>query len=267
MDNDTYGRKVVAVTKSYDAQLKPLGDLALGKLDAKAGEKIADIGCGAGQTCLQLAGSVGETGTVLGVDRSPVLVDYTTTRAYSVPQITIAQADASTYAFETGGYDAVFSRFGVMAFPEPIAAFSNFHRALKPDGRLAFVCWRRFDENELDYLPFRAAAAHLPAAEVEAVGASYPFSFADAGNIKSVLGAAGFGNLKCEAHDMLVCAGNVDQTLELCLRAGPLGQRVRAEPSLRAKVIAPVRDALARKDSPDGPYMNAAVWVVTATAR
>ena len=266
MESDLYGRKVVAVTRAYDAQLKPLGDLALGQLDAQSRERIIDIGCGAGQTCLQLADSVGGAGFVLGVDRSPMLVDYATTRTYDLPQIEMVEADASTYAFEPRRYDALFSRFGVMAFPDPVAAFLNFWRALKPDGRLAFVCWRHFDENELDYLPFNAAATHLPPEHVDTVRAAYPFSFAEADNIKSILSAAGFDSITCNAHDMPVCAGNFDETLELCLTAGALGQRVRVNPALRAQVIDPVREALAKKDSSDGLYMNAAVWVVTAKA-
>jgi len=264
MEDDIYGQTVVPVSRQYDAQLKPLGDLALAKLAPSDGEFVLDIGCGAAQTCLQLAKAVGPSGAVLGVDRSPVLAKFAAERTRSMPHIQIVRGDAQTYTFKPNTYHALFSRFGVMAFANPVAAFSNLRRALKPEGRLAFVCWRGFRENELDYLPFDAAADHLPEDQVQTVENAYPFSFSDPDYVRSILRDAGFGSIGLFAHDISVCAGDLNDTLELCLSAGALGGLVRKTPQLRDVVLSPVCKALAARQSVSGLFMNAAVRTITA---
>lgn len=265
--SDLYGQTVVRVSRPYDTQLKPLGDLALAKLNAQHGEYIIDIGCGAAQTCLQIGEAVGLSGSVLGIDISPVLVDFAAERTSSMPQIQIVRGDAGTFAFEPHTYDALYSRFGVMAFKDPVSTFSNLHSALKPGGRLAFVCWRSFGENELDNLPFHAAMDYLPYDDVQNVERAAPFSFSDPGIAKAVLCESGFGGIKFSAHNVRVSAGDLDSTLELCLSAGALGGIIRKSAELREDVVEPVRKALATKGCAQGVFMNAAVWTVTANAQ
>lgn len=264
---DVYGRTVVGVTRQYDTQLKPLGDLALAKLDAKEGEHIIDIGCGAAQTCLQIAETVGPSGSVLGIDLSPTMAEFAMQRTRAASQIRIVRGDAGTIAFKPSGHDALFSRFGVMAFADPVSTFSHLKIALKPNGRLAFVCWRGLRENELDYLPFDAAADQLPFDDAQGAETAYPFSFSDAENIEAVLRKSGFDGIECTAHDISVSAGDLDDTIELCLSAGALGGIVRRNPELRAVVTEPVRQALAARVTARGLFMNAAVWTVTANAK
>lgn len=262
--DDYYGQTVVRVTRQYDAQLKPLGDLALAELVAKKGEHIIDMGCGAAQTCLQLAKAVGPNGLVLGIDRSPVLSRFAVERTQTVSQIKIVNADIIEHSLERRSYDALYSRFGVMAFEDPVPTFSNLRGALKHNGRLAFVCWRRLKENELDYLPFNAARNYLPYDAREAAETAYPFSFAAAETITDVLSKAGFKDIRCTPHDIDVCAGDIEETLALCLSAGSLGAIMRRMPSLVKKVTDPVREALLARQSEQGVFMGAAVWVVSA---
>ncbi|MBL0901150.1 MAG: class I SAM-dependent methyltransferase, partial [Reyranella sp.] len=101
------------------------------------GERVLDVGCGTGDTTAALAKTAG---SVLGVDISEPLV--AAAKAKDIANSAFLVADAATQAFEPGSFDLVFSRFGVMFFADPVAAFANLHRALKPSGRLAFVCWR-----------------------------------------------------------------------------------------------------------------------------
>lgn len=264
--DEIYARAVLRVMRAYDAQLKPLGDLALAALDAKKGEHIADIGCGAAQTCLQLGGAVGPSGSVLGVELSPMIATVAAQRVAGARHVRIVNADAGTYAFDAGRYDGLFSRFGIMAFADPVAAFGNLRRGLKVGGRVAFVCWRSFEENELDHLPFYAAEPFLRHEDVEAAQAAGPFSFADAGTVRAVLEGAGFGDVMLDAHDVSVMAGDIDETLELCMSAGSLGSLVRRAPSLREQVVGHVREALATKAGDDDLSLDAAVWVVQAQA-
>ncbi len=262
--DDLYDKAVAGVARQYDAQMKPLGDLALESLAPTEGEHIIDIGCGAGQTCLQLADLVGPSGFVLGVDRSEGQTRVATKRTCSVQQIEIANEDAARLKFAAGTFDALYSRFGVMAFDEPVATFRHLRGALKPGGRLAFVCWRGLDENELDHLPFNAAKEHLPIENQRAAETARPFSFSKTNTIHAVLSDAGFSQIDCKAHDARVCAGDLEETLELCLNAGALGAIVRLNPSLRSKVTVSVRRALADREKSESVVLGAAVWVVTA---
>ena len=139
------------------------------------------MGCGAGQSVLQLADRVGPSGRVTGVDVAPPLLEVARRRAVGRSQVDFIECDALRLALPERSIDCVFSRFGVMAFRDPVAAFSNFRRMMTPSGRLAFVCWRSLDENELDFLPLQAAG-------LEGWLDPTPFSFADAGLASNKIG-------------------------------------------------------------------------------
>tara|TARA_R110001606_G_scaffold348677_2_gene498287 strand:- start:250 stop:975 length:726 start_codon:yes stop_codon:yes gene_type:complete len=238
--------------------------LALTQLNAQVGERVVDIGCGAGQTCVQIARAVGPTGSVLGIDLSPVLVDFAQTRTRNARQVEIVKGDAGSFDFRPQTYDALYSRLGVMAFADPALTFSNMAHALKADGRLAFVCWRSFKENELDHLPFYAAAEYLPTEDVQRAVKAAPFSFSDVDYVRAILLEAGFDKTEFTSHDVSVSAGDIDSTLELCLSTGALGSLMRVKPELRKDVEGPVRNALAAREDPRGLFMTAAVWIVAA---
>jgi SAM-dependent methyltransferase len=251
------------VQEPLDRQLSPLGLRAMAALAPKPGERILDIGCGSGQTVVQLAEAVGPGGGVLGVDISTVMLEAAARRAAGFGQVGFIEADAQAFAFEPGAFDAIFSRFGVMFFAGPVAAFANIRRALKPAGRLAFVCWRAEAENDLDMTPLRAAAPHLPPQPPEPDGPG-PFAFADPETLRRILAAAGFEAIEIAAHDQKVGSGNLEAMLTVCLRVGSLGKILRENPELRDAVVAPVRAALAEHDGPQGVTLNAATWIVTA---
>jgi hypothetical protein len=146
-----------------------------------------------------------------------------------------------------------------MGFADPAAAFSNFHRMMKPSGRIAFVCWRSLAENELDFLP-------LAAAGLESLVDRTPFSFEDPGDVRAILETAGFREVKIQAHDENVSSGDLEAMLTVLLKVGPLGKIVRENPGLRATAEPRVRAALAAKDDGGRVALNAATWVITARA-
>jgi SAM-dependent methyltransferase len=131
----------------------------------------------------------------VGVDISAPVVEAARRRVASTAWTAIIVGDVQTHVFEPAAFDAAFSRFGVMFFADPTAAFGNIRRALRPGGRLAFVCWRCLDENELDFLPLRAAAPHLPP-DALAAPAVEAFSFAEPNTIERVLAGAGFDAIR-----------------------------------------------------------------------
>src|SRR5947209_193330 len=123
----------VAQQERLDRQLDALGNAALEALAPRAGEHILDVGCGSGQTTLQLAGAVGPGGRVVGVDISQPMLAAAEKRKKDAP-VSFLRADAQTHAFDQP-FDAIYSRFGVMFFADPVRAFANLRRSLKPRGR------------------------------------------------------------------------------------------------------------------------------------
>src|SRR5262249_53195803 len=192
----------VAQQGRLDRQLDPLGRAALGALGPRAGEHILDVGCGSGQTTLQLAEAVGPTGRVVGVDISQQLLGAARRRD-SDGRVSFVHGDAQTYEFGEP-FDAIFSRFGVMFFPDLAAAFTNLRGALKPRGRIAFVCWRAEAENPIMTVPMAAAAKHFPPLPPPDPNVPGPFSLADRGRIARILDDAGFGAIDIAPHDAVI---------------------------------------------------------------
>ncbi|RUM03831.1 class I SAM-dependent methyltransferase [Rhizobium chutanense] len=240
-----------------DRQLSPLGLRAMAELNLLPGETVFDIGCGTGQTLLQLADRVGEEGRIYGVDISRPLLDVAERRVSYRNSIRLIEGDAARLELPDSA-DAVFSRFGVMAFDDPVAAFSNFRRALKPGGRLAFCCWRALRDNELDRLPLIAAGFAGAADET-------PFSFSDPDHVRSVLAAAGFKRIAIRPHDEAVTSGDVDAMTRVLMKIGPLGKIVRENPSIHSAVEPKLRTALADVGKGPDVALSASVWIVTAS--
>lgn len=267
--NTQAGETWVGQQDRLDRQLSPLGLTAMATLDLAADERVIDIGCGCGQTSLELASEVGPDGTVLGVDISAPMLEVARRRAAQadLPNVQFLEADGQIHVFKPGGADALFSRFGVMFFADPAAAFTNLRKALRPGGRLAFVCWRPMRENQWMLLPMMAALQHVPAAPPPADPfAPGPFAFADPDRVRGILTAAGFSNVRIEAHDTRIGGNGLEEAVELSLRVGPLGMLLREHPDQRGPVTQSLRAALEPHAGPSGVYLSAAVWIVTANA-
>lgn len=264
--NDTAGGKWARFQDRLDRQLEPLGRAAMDALAPQAGERILDIGCGCGQTTLELAGRVGPSGAVTGVDISRPMLEVARTRPRPAGAgvAEFLEADAQAHAFPPGAYDAVFSRFGVMFFNDPPAAFHNIRKALKPGGRLAFVCWRPYADNPWMCAPMEAAEPFLPSVEPSDPLAPGPFAFADPQRARAILSAAGFGDIAVRPVDAMIGGSDLDQSVELAFNIGPLGRALRETPGAADKARDAVRTVLERYVTPDGLRMPSAVWVVTA---
>src|SRR5580704_19227320 len=146
----------------------------------------------------------------------------------------------------------------IVGFSDPVAAFANFRRILKPSGALAFCCWRSVQENELDHLP-------LSATGLQSID-ERPFSFADPGYIRSTLEAAGFSEIIIQSHDEKVSSGDLDAMTWVLLKVGPLGRIVRENPGRRADAEPLLRKTLAALGDPSRVQLSASVWIVTARA-
>jgi SAM-dependent methyltransferase len=263
--NASAGPIWVAMQDVLDAQLRDLGLAAVETLAPQAGEGFIDIGCGCGDTSLELARRVGASGSVLGVDISGPMLEVARGRAatHGLSQATFTQADAQTHTLPP--VDGAFSRFGVMFFADPPAAFANVRRAFRPGGRLAFVCWRALGENPWMTIPFMAAASLLPQQAPPPPDAPGPFAFADRDRVHRILRTAGFTDISIEPHDRKIGWGDPDTGVRAALNLGPLGAALRESPQLVDPVRAAVRQALAAHTGPDREVrLDSASWIVLA---
>lgn len=264
--NEQAGPTWAQLQEPLDRQLAPLGGRAIEVLAPKPGERILDIGCGAGAASLELARAVAPGGSVLGVDISHPLLEVARHRAEAVEGATFLEADAQTYPFEPASFDGAYSRFGVMFFADPPAAFANIRRALKPGGRLAFVCWREPRLNPAMTLAMAAAQQIVEPPPPPEKGAPGPFAFADPDRVRAVLAGGGFEDVAVTPFEAKIGPGNLDVTMGLLMRVGPLGALLREHPDKRDLVLETVRAAIAPHDGPDGVKLDSATWIVTARA-
>jgi SAM-dependent methyltransferase len=264
--NGTVGETWTKFQEQLDRQIAPLGLEALRALAPVKGERIIDIGCGCGQTSLDLATRVGPEGRVVGVDISTPMLDVARRRPLSEsgarPEFHLL--DAQSGDLERAAFDAAFSRFGVMFFSEPVVAFTNIRASLNAHGRLGFVCWRPLEENPWMRAPLEAARPFLPPVPPPDPVAPGPFAFADARRVRSILLAAGFRQVKIDPFDTRIGGADIDETLRLAFLVGPLGSALREYPQLQSTVADAVREVLTQYVTPRGVLMPAAVWIVLA---
>jgi len=265
--NDAPGATWAKLQDALDRQIDPLGREALGRLAPRAGERIVDIGCGCGQTSHELAALVGASGAVLAIDVSRPMLEVARARPQPAPgpRIEFREGDAQIEPLAAGWFDAAFSRFGVMFFGDPVAAFRNIRRALRPGGRIAFVCWQELASNDWMRVPLEAARPYLPPSAPVDPHAPGPFAFADAERLRRILTEAGFASPRIEPFEADIGGTSLDETLKIACRIGPLGATMREHPELLPAVGGAVRAALARHLGADGVRMRAAVWIVGAS--
>jgi SAM-dependent methyltransferase len=270
---DAAGAKWVAEQEQTDAQLAPLGLAALEVAGPGAGETVLDVGCGAGQSTLQLAELVGPRGHVLGVDISPPLLDQARKRVAQagLDNVELLLGDAAVVDLP-GPFDFVFSRFGVMFFDDPVRAFSNLARASAPGARLCFVCWQGVEVNAWATAPLAAVRRlrpEQPLPELLTPGRPGPFSFADAHLVRDILTKAGFASVVIAPREQEMSFGgakSVEQAVRYATNIGPAA-RFLASAELTAddpRVTAALTEALTPFATPRGVLVPARILIVTA---
>jgi SAM-dependent methyltransferase len=182
--------------------------------------------------------------------------------------VKFVRADATTYRFESAAFDLLFSRFGVMFFAEPTRAFANLRKALKPSGRLAFACWRKFDENPWLKVPLRAALEHVPPLPRPGPEDPGPFSFAGEQRVHRILADAGFHSVILESRDFdldIARGGGIEEALEAAMALGPTSRALQDQgPETRAAVATSIRRALQPYQRGKQVALAGAIWLVTA---
>lgn len=264
--NEQGGRTWAELNDLLNVQIEGVGLKAIETLAPRPGERVLDVGCGGGQTTLELARRVGPEGLATGADISRPMLDLARRRGAEARLVNLdfVEADAQTHPFEPAAFDAVFSRFGVMFFADPVAAFGNLHRALSPGGRLAFACWRSPAENPWMTRAMAAVSDLVPAPPPADPAAPGPFAFADPHRVRAILDAAGFERIATEPVDARIGGNSLEDSLTVSMRIGPLGARLRDDPALAPRVAEAVRKSLENQVEDGAVWMDGAVWIVTA---
>ena len=236
--------------------------------------QILDVGCGCGNQTLELAARLDASSTVIGVDISePMLglareLKAANDNALSA-EVQFALGDASEPLFDEASFDAIYSRFGVMFFEEPVAAFSALRNSLKPGGKLGFVCWREPKLNPFFNAPMEAALTVLPAPAPSAPGAPGPFGLADDNVIQTTLRLAGFKDVSVAPLNLTLSVGAetpFDALFEELIQIGPAAALIaQSDPSLKEKAREAVYNRLTDfYASGQGVSFDANFWLVTA---
>jgi SAM-dependent methyltransferase len=262
------GQRWTTHQEALDRMVRPFGLAAIERLALRPGEHVLDVGCGCGDTLLALAERVGERGSVTGVDLSTQMLARARER---VPRATLIAGDVTELSFERR-FDALFSRFGVMFFADPVGAFARLRGLLvgPPRGRVGFACWRAQAENGWGTVPFAAVRAALPElpldpfARAEGPG---PFAFADRNHVASVLRSAGFSHVEIAPFDAEVelSTTGLDEAARFSITAGPAARLLaQATPEQKARAAAFVADALAPYEKNGRVTLSGAAWTVLA---
>lgn len=266
--NDASGKAWVELQPVLDQVLEPFERLLADAVDPGAGGDVLDVGCGAGATTMAMARRIGVSGHCTGLDISRPLVDLATARAKAqgLANASFVRGDAQTHALDAARFDAVISRFGVMFFDDPIAAFANVRQATRSGGKLAFVAWRSPTDNDFMTAAVRAAAPLLPPRPAFDPDAPGQFAFADAGKVERILQAGGWSAVGIERVDMACQMAEAD-LLAYVTRLGPVGAALReVDEATAAKVKAVLIPAFAPYLKDGTARFNAACWLVIARA-
>ena len=198
-------------------------DLLLERSAVAPGESVLEIGCGTGATTVPLAEAVGPRGRVVGVDISePMLAGARQRLADSgLGNIALVQADAQVHRLEAGGFDLIVSRFGVMFFADPVAAFSNLLPAARPGGRVCFVCWGPIEENRHWMIPYEVALRHLGPPAPTPPHAPGPLAFSDRDYVRSILERAGFAEVVIDRETPDISGSTPGEEAEYACVMGP----------------------------------------------
>ncbi len=267
--NGPGGERWVADQARMEAMLAPVAEALIAHASVRPGEVVLDVGCGYGVTALALAQAVGPSGRVIGLDVSAPMLQLARARSDGIANVEWVEADAAAHAFAPASVDLVFSRFGLMFFGDPAAAFANLRRALRPDGRLVFACWRTAEENPWIQIPAKAVSAHVTLPPRPGPEDPGMLSFGDPARVARILAQAGFGTPRFTKLNLTIDLGGgrgLDDATEQALSMRPASEVLLDQPeSVRAAVAASVRAALAPYVAEGRVGLPGAVWLVDAS--
>jgi SAM-dependent methyltransferase len=262
----------MSLESHHERVIGPAGRMAIERLAPQSGQQVIDLGCGTGQTTLELAARVAPRGQALGVDITDALLQRAREHATATGtnNVEFRHADVQNSDLGRARFDGAFSRFGVMFFADPVAAFTNVHRSVKPGSVISFACWQPVTSNEWMSVPAEAAVSVLGSPpELPAAGAPGPFSLSDRDRVGGILVSAGFHQVDIEAHDDLMRTpeARIPEAADAALRAGAVQRMLEgAGAETVERVRAAIEDAMRARLQDGETALTRGVFLVRANA-
>jgi ubiquinone/menaquinone biosynthesis C-methylase UbiE len=253
----------------YDAELRRHNRVLRRACGVQLHDHVLDIGCGTGQTTREAARTA-QAGSALGVDISALAIERARglARAEGLDNVTFEHANAQDHRFPQESFDLAISRFGTMFFDDPVAAFANVGRALRPAGRLVMLVWQSHERNEWDVAIHQSLAG--PEGPVASASAGPdPFSLADPPTVKQILGDAGFAAITfTDVHQPVYYGPDVAAALDWVHGFTCTSEVLkRLDPAAAARAVGRLREALSAHLSDDGVWFDSRAWIITARRR
>jgi len=267
MWNGPTGAQWVANADHHDRALAVWGEAVLVAGAPGGADRVLDVGCGTGSVT-RAAARRAAGGHATGVDVNELAIAHARARAgdEGPANVDFAVGDAQVHPFAPGALDLAISRFGLMFFDDPEAAFANIGRALAPGGRLAFACWQPLAANDWAAVPAAAMAEHVGYPPMMAPGAPGPYSLSEPGRIRAVLDAGGFDQVAIDGLDGAMWLGSDADDAYRFMTERPTVRAVLEgkDPAAAGRALDALRATLAAAAGPGGVAMPARAWIVTA---
>ena len=262
------GEHWAAEAERFDRMLAPYGEHVVAGLSPEPGESVVDVGCGNGALSLDVAARVGPKGSVLGLDLSGPMLSLARSRAAErgLGNVAFEQSDAQVHDFGDRQFDAVTSRFGVMFFDDPVAAFANLRSGTRSGGRVAFACWRSVLENDWLMVPAATLLEFVPMPEMPPPGGPGPFGLADPDQTRSRLTDAGWTDVELEPFEVRQWLGDNPASVVGFLSKTEIAKSMlgEADDATKEKAWSAVEAMLAGHTDDDGVHLTGRAWLVTA---
>jgi SAM-dependent methyltransferase len=251
----------------HDALVAPLDAHLFAAAGISESEHVLDVGCGCG-AATRAAARAATAGDATGIDLSNAMLERARARAEHerLANVRFVHGDAQVHPFDDAGFDVAISRFGVMFFADPAAAFANLARATRARGRLVFLCWQELLQNEWILVPTAAALTHVPPPDLGSPDDPGPFSLADPDRLRSILTAAGWRDIDLqEIKEHLPLGDDADEAFTF-MRGTGFVQRLLGDvdDATADRALEAVGEALAARESSSGVCLGATVWLVSA---
>lgn len=264
------GEHRIAHADLFEAEVRPHTERFRAAADVRPRDRVLDIGCGTGPST-RYAARAAVAGSVLGVDISGPVLEYARriSRQEGLRNVTYEQADAQVHRFRPACFDLGISEFGVMFFADPVSAFANIGRALRPGGRLALLVWQAQDSNEWSSAVRQALAGEGLAGEGladPAEGGQLPFSLADPARTQGILTAAGFAEVSfTDMHEPVWYGPDSATAYDFTLGLhNPRDLLARLDAAAAEAARERLRVMLAAHDTGRGVFFDARAWIITA---
>ena len=255
---------------AMDTMLSPLGEAALNKLNLNEGENVLDIGCGCGHTTLNIAKRISPDGQVTGLDISKPMLKRAKESAneMSISNASFNCVDVQTDDMGEEVYSAAFSRFGVMFFEDPVAAFCNINKSLITGASLSFVCWQSPALNPWQSLFIEAVKKYVDLPSPPPRSPS-PFAFMESEYVSSILEESNFQNIMIEGHEAEVnmfSGRSLSDSVKDYISINPVvsGMLKDSTEQEKTEIINSAIGAFSPYYSEKGLMFPSATWLVTA---